>query len=751
MLTNRNKPMTQEVLDALPDNYYVVNLNRKSIVQTNNKKVKAGTACYAVLFNRTEPCKIKEGQCICQLNFSDNKKNEFYISDETAGSPRHFKVKGSLLKKQLALITVQDQTDFLEQKEAFKQNTKRLQRAEQLAKFGYWEFDVQTEVFTTSLGGKLIYGLEKNEITLEEVRTFNLEAYQDLFDSAMKALIKEGQGFDIPYKIRRKNDNQIRSIRALATYLPARKMAFGIVHDVTDTEKLDIVKRQHQEYLSLLFENMNNAFAQHRVVTNDNGQISDVIVMDVNPSYETLFGIKRENIQNKSIRTFFPDLSDEWVEKFGQVALTGKAEQFIDYFSSLEKFLEISIYSPGQGYFVTSINDVTKRVEAEIELKETKEKAVESDRLKTLFLANMSHEIRTPLNGILGFSNLLSQDGLSNENRLYYGKIIENSGKRLMTIIDDIIDVSMIQSDQIKIDYTEIDVNELLNEIFTVYTKEKAEKLTRIKFKIKPITKDEPCLFYSDKSRLFQVLNNLLDNAFKFTEHGSIEFGVESIDQKQVVFFVKDTGRGIRVDKQDYIFDSFRQAEEGQTRSHEGFGLGLAIVAGIVEKLDGKILLDSVPGKGSVFKIVLPHNRLPKNTTRDEPNRDNVFAHPKMPKKVVSFEDEEISIALLRTVVQRQGYEVINFINAREGIEYLRKNSADLVLMDVKLPDVNGYEATKIIKKEFPDLPVVIQTAYAMADDRKAAFESGCDDLIAKPLTIDAIHRQLHKHLEVKE
>ncbi|WP_319592129.1 response regulator [uncultured Draconibacterium sp.] len=747
MLKNIKNPMSQEVLDALPADYYVINIHEKKILQTNDKRVAPGDSCYKVLFNKDKPCESKCDKCLCQQTHTFNARSSFNISSITDGEKKYYRVRSSLINEQTVLVTLDDETEFLKKKEVFEFNAKRLERAEQLVQFGYWEYDLKKRRYTTSLGGQLIYGIKTNRVSFNEVQAFNLEEDKALFKRTFIDMTENKKGFDIKYKIKRLSDGEIRTLRAIGNLNSNETLAFGIVHDITEKEKIQQIRKEHQEYVTLLFENMSSAFAQHRIVTNDEGECVDAIIMDVNPFYEEFFNLRKEDVKNRSIREVFPHVEEEWMERFANVAFTGVPGNFTEYIPWVDKYVEVAVYAPQKGYFVTSINDVSQRVKSEKELKVAKEKAVESDRLKTLFLTNMSHEIRTPLNGILGFSNLLSQPGLTNENRLYYGKIIENSGKRLMTIIDDIIDVSMIQSDQIVINYRAFDVNELLLEIYTTHRKLNDTKLKRIKFNFK--STNVSSLIYSDRAKIYQVLNNLLDNAFKFTQHGKINFGVASITNEQVTFFVKDTGVGIKKEKQQYIFDSFRQAEEGQARAYEGFGLGLAIVSGIVEKLNGTVELNSEYGNGAEFKVILPRNNQKIATERSIENRSQHVAEKQVinRKRVVSFEDEPVSINLLRTIVERKGYDIVNFEDAGEGIEYIRRHSADLVLMDVRLPKMNGYDATRIIKQEFPEIPVVIQTAFAMLEDRKTAFEAGCDDLIAKPYTVDTINQKLNKYL----
>jgi len=239
-------------------------------------------------------------------------------------------------------------------------------------------------------------------------------------------------------------------------------------------------------------------------------------------------------------------------------------------------------------------------------LASAKQKAEESDKLKSLFLANMSHEIRTPLNAILGFLTIISTGELEQEKLEYYGKIIESSGQRLTAVIDDIIDISLIQSKQLKVDYKAFSINDLLEEMHEMYRNQKTEKLRKIDFSVDYCELPDFDMLYSDKNRIFQVLRNLLDNAFKFTHEGYIKFGCLKSSKKEIVLFVKDSGIGIEEGKTNIIFESFRQAQEGFSRNYEGTGLGLAIVSGIVERMEGKVWVVSEIGEGSCFYVSFP-------------------------------------------------------------------------------------------------------------------------------------------------
>ncbi len=254
-----------------------------------------------------------------------------------------------------------------------------------------------------------------------------------------------------------------------------------------------------------------------------------------------------------------------------------------------------------------AINDITDKQKLIEELIIAKEKAEESNQLKTAFLANMSHEIRTPLNGILGFSGMIAEDELSKDERQKYQDIIENSGQRLLSIVNDILDISMIQSNQIKIKKQEFLLTEFLNEIYTLYNTLNGDKIDKIDFSIKNELKDQNLVISSDKDRLFQIFKNLLDNAFKFTQSGLIHFGT-TVSNGHLTCFVKDSGKGIPADKVELIFEKFQQINYEQSMKVEGTGLGLSIAKGLVERLGGKIWVETEPEKGTTFFFELPLN-----------------------------------------------------------------------------------------------------------------------------------------------
>ncbi|WP_346861740.1 ATP-binding protein [uncultured Draconibacterium sp.] len=742
----------QEILDALQTEYFVVDLKSKKIIQTNSPGIEKGSSCFKAIFNNDTPCGLKDGKCLCQQLSSKNRSYNFVHTIDKAGKTIRYKAVGKLIKKDVGLLSCNNITKDFEQQNEIENSAKRLEEVEKLANFGYWEMDLNTSVITPSLGSRIIYGIKNKRTTLSEIREFTLPQYRKLFDKKTNDLIRKGFSFDIEYKIKRPSDSQVRHIHAIAEFRKDKNIGYGIIVDITEASEAKNALVENKEYLKLLFKNMNSAFAQHKIVTNDLGEPVDYVFLDVNQKFEELTGLKKEDILNKTVREVIPTIEELWIKRYGKVALTGEPIVFTDFSQEIGKYFEVAAFSPWKNFFAVSFTDVTNRKRAEMELLAAKEKAVESDQLKTLFLANMSHEIRTPLNGILGFSNLLANNDVEDGQREYYGKIIENSGHRLMTVIDDIVNISMIQSNQLNIDNTEFDLVDLLEEIYHVYQKQYQEKLNELEFKLELSGIKGMLAVYSDKDRVFQIVKNLLDNAFKFTSEGAIEFGLKNVTDSNIELFVKDSGIGIHKDKQNVIFDSFRQAEEGQNRKYGGSGLGLAIVSGIVDKLDGSIAVSSDVGRGTEFTVILPRNEqnLRKYTFQMITPDLSESSAPDLSKTILSFEDDNFSAEFISNVAGILGYKHVNFVYPNEGLKYLRSNHVDLILMDVQLPEMSGYEVTQIIKAEFPEIPIIIQTAFVMAGDMEKAYDAGCDDYISKPITVDAFCDKINKCLKLE-
>ena len=387
------------------------------------------------------------------------------------------------------------------------------------------------------------------------------------------------------------------------------------------------------------------------------------------------------------------------------------------------------------------IIDITERKQKEKDLLTALEKAEESDRLKKAFLSNMSHEIRTPLNGMLGFINLLSNLELSNTERKQYISIIHKGSDRLLNTINDLIDISRIESGQMKVSNTATSLNKLLDELHDFFNPE--AKLKGLSLTFLPTLSENRDTVYTDSDKLYGILSNLIKNAIKYTEKGNIEFGYyEKPDSKpaELEFYVKDTGIGVPKGRQEIIFDRFIQADIEDTRAYEGSGLGLSIAKAYVEMMGGKIWLESEEGKGSVFYYTIPYDTK-KRDSRDIPEPSS----PKESKKqsleyltILIAEDEELSLLYLTELLKNRCKKLIQTRDGEETVKIVRENqNIDVVLMDIKMPKMDGYEATRKIREFNKDIRIIAQTACAFTGDREKSLEAGCDEHVTKPVNKD--------------
>lgn len=398
--------------------------------------------------------------------------------------------------------------------------------------------------------------------------------------------------------------------------------------------------------------------------------------------------------------------------------------------------------------------DLTEQKEAERNLKEALSKAEESDRLKSAFLANMSHEIRTPMNGILGFSQLLKEPNLEGDEQLKFINIIENSGKRMLNIINDLIDISKIEAGQAEIKISEVEVNKQTEYLYTFF-KPEAEK-AGLQLSFKNTLSNPLATIKSDREKIYAILTNLIKNAIKYTKKGSIEFGynlrpatASTSSQAQLEFYVKDTGIGIAQDKQEAIFDRFVQADTSLASDYEGAGLGLAITKGYVEILGGNLWVESIEGEGSQFYFTIPyHIKSDQENIETSNSKPTIETHQRK-LNILIAEDDKTSKFFLTALTKSICKEVTYAKTGLEAIDICKKKkNIDLILMDIKMPEMDGYEASRKIREFNKSVIIIAQTAYALEGDREKAIEAGCNDYISKPIPKDKLFEIVWKHLE---
>ncbi|PCH70570.1 MAG: hypothetical protein COC06_04125 [Bacteroidales bacterium] len=381
------------------------------------------------------------------------------------------------------------------------------------------------------------------------------------------------------------------------------------------------------------------------------------------------------------------------------------------------------------------------------ELLLAKEQAIESDRLKTVFLQNMSHEIRTPMNAIMGFSSLLPEQFHNKNDLQEYSNIIMQRCNDLLSIINDIMDISKIETKQVLLTLEECNLDFLLTEIQVLFAEEqKRQSKTNISLLINNSTTDNRT-FTTDKRKLRQILINLISNALKFTDKGQIEIGFSINESKNIIFYVSDTGIGIPASEQKNIFDRFTQVEQGENRIFSGTGLGLSIVQGLTNALSGEIHLDSELGKGSTFTITLPQNSNQNNkisnSTTNKAKRDYDFSG----KTILIVEDDEHNSQYLKEIFNRTSAKIIHTYKGAEAVQIVLSQPIDIVLMDIRLPDISGYEATRQIRQDKQNVIIIAQTAYAASEDKQQAIDSGCNEYLSKPVKAKKLLELVDKYL----
>jgi PAS domain S-box-containing protein len=382
-------------------------------------------------------------------------------------------------------------------------------------------------------------------------------------------------------------------------------------------------------------------------------------------------------------------------------------------------------------------------------LQEAKEKAEESERLKSAFLANMSHEIRTPMNGILGFAELLREQNLTGQEQEQYLNIIEKSGRRMLNIINDIISISKIEAGLMTLSVQESNINTQLNYIYTFFTPEVAQK--NLKFTCHSDVSAERATIYTDKEKMYAILTNLVKNAIKYTEKGFIEFGVKDKNDT-FEFYVKDSGIGIPKDKLKDIFERFIQAERIDQTINQGAGLGLSITKAYVEMIGGTISVQSEIGKGSCFTFTIPREIKNQPTLNLEViiqnSKSSSNSSSQKTTKIIVAEDDDSSLKYLTLILKKRGYDVFSVSSGAEAVELVNQiHDIDIALLDIQMPIMDGYEASKLIRSLNKNITIIAQTAFVQENDKSQMLHQCFDDFLSKPVKPNDLFEIIDKYL----
>ena len=481
------------------------------------------------------------------------------------------------------------------------------------------------------------------------------------------------------------------------------------------------------------------------------------IIININKEFSNLFGYTREEAIGNSIdKLIVHENKKEEASLCGEKVINGK---YIEKDTVRKKkdnsLVDVLVFGApikvdnGQIGIYAIYQDISKRKKTEKNLREAKEKAEESDILKTSFLTNMSHEIRTPMNAILGFSELMLDEYLSVDERREFVKEISNNSKSLLKLIENIIDISKIESNQIVLRKEEINLNRFLVDIYVKFNDEKAVfGKENISLRISKKNNINNAFVNSDGLRLKQIFNHLISNSLKYTEKGSIEFGYTINENGFPEFFVKDSGIGIRKDKQEIIFEHFRKIEDDNTRLYRGTGIGLTITKKLVTLLGGNIWVKSEVNKGSAFYFTIAE----EVSVRQLDSKAEKF---KLKKEIYNWEnvniliaeDENSNIKVLEAMLSKTKAKISVVKNGQDAVDYCKNNVVDIVLMDLKMPVLNGIEATRKIKLSYPQIKVIIQTAYFYDKEKQDCINAGSSDFIYKPVSVSDLLQTIAKYI----
>lgn len=551
-------------------------------------------------------------------------------------------------------------------------------------------------------------------------------------------LIAEGSLIDELF-LRRKDGSYV-PVDLNAIVMP-NGLLYGSCRDITSRKLTEEALLQSEKKYRSIFENTQDVYYQSNI---------EGYFVEISPSIKQLLGYSPEELIGKHTSVLYNNLENRdlllsMLVEFGEV---------YDYELQLRTIDNTIKYTSLNAHFINdhqgtrigvegSLRDIDERKQFEISLAEAKVKAEESDRLKTSFLNNISHEIRTPMNSIIGFSNFLKQPNLALDKRVFFANIIAESSYHLLSIINDIVDIATVEAKQVKLNEKSFNLNEAL--LFVSQQMKSSADRQGIELSFSGELADREAFVIMDETKLIQILSNLVSNAIKFTHVGNVHFGY-SVGHS-LVFYIKDTGVGIPEQMFDVIFERFRQLDYSNEKIYGGSGLGLSIAKAYVELMKGKIWVESELGKGSTFYVELPLKMANKVATAPKVNFVNELGNVDFKGKLLIAEDEDINFFLLREIMEQNNIPYLRAIDGIEAISMATNELVMLVLMDLKMPRLDGYVATKTIRTNKPELPIIALTSYIGDRQRQRALEAGCVDFIEKPVNKEILLAKIAKYI----
>ena len=648
----------------------------------------------------------------------------------------------------------QDITAHKAAREELRRHQTLLRHVQRISKVGGWEYDVLTKSVFWTTEAYHIHGLapRRSYLPAKEFMAHCAAYYspQDLkrVDEAHDHCEATGEPFDFEVSMVTRLGEE-KTIRLAAQRMGGQGSApkiVGAMMDITEIRRAEILHKA-------LFDSMLEGCALHEIILDDGGRPVDSRFLAVNSAFERLTGFAMSEVVGRTVLEVMPETEDYWIEAYGEVALSGRPKAFTSFNKRLGKHFEVSAFQAAPGQFACIFADVTERLSSERALREAKEQAEAASEAKSQFLANMSHEIRTPLNGMLGLLQLLGTSRLDGAQKKYVETAIQ-SGWRLNGLVDDILDISRIEAGKVVLHVAPFDLGEGVDAACRLFEPSARNKGVELSLYVSP---NIPRQVMGDASRLQQVLNNLVGNALKFTDTGSVSVECHPLPTMRpgtfrVLFSIADTGIGIADDKLETLFDAFTQAESSYTRSYQGAGLGLYISHRLVTLMGGNMAVASEQGIGTTLHFCVPFG-IADQDSEVQPETVAPMEQPGNAAQltVLLAEDDKDGQFFISELLRREGHEVVVADNGKQALDAMRAREFDLVLMDIQMPEMNGLDATRAIRSstEFSaasQIPIIALTAYAMAGDREVFLAEGMDDYLAKPVSKDELLALLEKY-----
>ncbi|MGM0624696.1 MAG: response regulator [Bacteroidota bacterium] len=706
---------------------------------------------------------VFDGMRALKINLAQNRRVPFIIltgsmNEETAVKCMKAGADDYVLKEKITRLpfaiteAIEKQTAIAEKQKVEQQLINSLHEYKDLIN------GMNETVWIISTDGILLDVNQRAEITLgftrEELRKnglTNIDALhdQDWIDNMIRNL-KEGriQVFETIHITKNGKHIPVEISSSLIKY-QGQTAVLSVARDITERKKA-------KEQIKLL----SRAVEQNPIaieITDKDGNIEYV-----NPVFTEITGFRADEVIGKTPRIFNSGYhSSSFYKELWDTITAGRTwhGELRNKTKSGRTYWEQATISPIFNekeeiiHFLAIKEDITKKKKMLEDLVAAKEKAEESDHLKSAFLANMSHEIRTPMNGILGFTDLLSEPRLTEEEKTMYIDIIQRSGQRMLETLNDIIEVSKIDTGQVQLQEKKTDPWKIILELYNFFLPEAEKK--GLKLELSNTEPAERLIFLSDENKISSILTNLIKNALKFTSKGEIRMGY-NIRNETLDFFVEDTGIGIPDNRQKAIFERFIKSDLQDKKAFQGSGLGLAISKSYAEMLGGTIQLTSEPGYGTKFIVSLPARFTANETDGGQENSDNT--HSTLPEassrkiNILIADDDPAARKLLSLIVKKYASEISYATTGTEAVELCKnKPATDVVLMDIKMPGMDGLEATRQIRKFNPDILLIAQTAFAGKDDKEKALAAGCNHYISKPIKNTELIKLINQHFDISK